>query len=128
MKYLTWGDIEHLVDNLAKQLENHGFNSIYGMPRGGLIPTVMISHRLGIPLIDKLGGLETSRYTLVIDDICDTGETLKEIYWKTATLHYKPHSIYVPDFYAKEIPNNQWINYPWEHEGALPIQDYKHNK
>jgi hypoxanthine phosphoribosyltransferase len=63
---------------------------------------------------------------LIVDDIADTGICLKETVkaikktdpdaddFSTATLHYKPKSIVKPTFYAEEIDNDLWINYPWE--------------
>ncbi|MFP3290378.1 MAG: phosphoribosyltransferase family protein [Nitrososphaeria archaeon] len=59
---------------------------------------------------------------LLIDDVADQGISLKvskeecirkgakEV--KTATLHLKPSSQFVPDFYA--MVTDAWIIYPWE--------------
>jgi len=61
---------------------------------------------------------------LVIDDVADTGHSLvaamklirrlkpKEV--RVATLHYKPHSIFKPDYYV--ATTSKWIIYPWEVE------------
>jgi len=61
---------------------------------------------------------------LLVDDVADTGESLaaavahlkrrgaKEI--KVATLHYKPQSIFKPDFFIGET--SDWLVYPWERE------------
>tara|TARA_R100000008_G_C3569697_1_gene161284 strand:- start:365 stop:817 length:453 start_codon:yes stop_codon:yes gene_type:complete len=65
-----------------------------------------------------------NQINLYVDDIADTGDTfnylLKErghdldrgIY--TATIHVKPHTTFRPNFYHKEIENDEWIVYPWE--------------
>ena len=48
--FLSWNDIEALVDNLAEQinqLDKKPFY-IYGVPRGGAIPAVWLSHKTGI--------------------------------------------------------------------------------
>jgi hypoxanthine phosphoribosyltransferase len=57
-----------------------------------------------------------------VDDVADRGDSLMlakkhvqdngaaEI--KVATLHYKPWSKLVPDYYAREYKS--WIVYPWE--------------
>ena len=59
---------------------------------------------------------------LVVDDVSDTGKSLivakdyiankgaSEI--KVATLHYKPHSKFKPDYYIRTT--DAWIVYPWE--------------
>ena len=48
--YLTWKDIEDAVTSLAHRIKESGIEitSIYGLPRGGLIPAVMLSHKLNV--------------------------------------------------------------------------------
>ena len=94
----------------------------------------MISHTLGIPMVKG----DITPDTLIIDDICDSGETLKQIVEKyqtlynkpfnldSAVLHYKPHtSCFEPTLWAKRWSNPNWIQYPWEREDSKAIQDYK---
>ena len=47
--YLSWDDINVLVDDLCKQIieQKPDILSVTGLKRGGLIPAVMVSHRLG---------------------------------------------------------------------------------
>ena len=119
--YLSWDDINILVEDLCQTIAASGaeIKSITGIQRGGLIPAVMISHKLNIPYVDRI-----NKDTLVVDDICDTGETLKNtIGMYTATLHYKPTAIFTPDFYSKEV-GTEWIVYPWERSDSETIQDY----
>ena len=119
--YLSWDDISVLVEDLCDTIASSGaeITSITGIKRGGLIPAVMISHKLNIPYVDRI-----NKDTLVIDDICDTGETLKNsIALYTATLHYKPTAGFTPDFYAKEV-GSDWIVYPWERKDSDAVQDY----
>ncbi len=60
---------------------------------------------------------------LVVDDIADSGETLKkvmeylesnfpQIEFKVATLFYKPVSLYKPHFWVNEA--KEWIEFFWE--------------
>jgi len=69
------------------------------------------------------GGLEDKK-VLVIDDVADKGITLKTVteYIKNklkpkdlrvATLHYKPWSVFKPDYYIELV--EEWIVYPWEY-------------
>ena len=119
--YLSWDDIDTLVEDLCKVIISSGkqIKSITGVQRGGYIPAVMISHKLDIPYTSRI-----NKDTLVVDDICDTGETLKKsIAPYTATLHYKPSAVFTPDFYAKET-GPEWIVYPWERKDSEAIQDY----
>ena len=121
--FLSWDDINQLVNTLCKKIiiEQPNIDSVFGLKRGGLIPTVMVSHKLGLPWSDVM-----LPNTLVIDDICDTGITLKNtvgVY--TAVLHYKPHtSCCTPNIYAHEHTGDEWIIYPWEKKDSEPIQDY----
>jgi hypoxanthine phosphoribosyltransferase len=125
--YLTWGDIEHLVDVLANEIttKQPQIDSIMGLPRGGLIPAVMLSHRLKLPLV-----FEPTVKTLIVDDICDSGETFMDMLEKHpfnafASLHYKPHtSKIIPTCYGNEFFSNAWLVYPWEIKNSDAIQDY----
>jgi hypoxanthine phosphoribosyltransferase len=119
--FISWDDMNILVDELCSTISKSGaeIKSITGIERGGLIPAVMISHKLNIPYVTKI-----NKYTLVVDDICDTGETLKKtVAGFTATLHYKKTAIFTPDFYSKEV-GTEWIVYPWERNDSETIQDY----
>mgnify|MGYP003657565196 FL=1 len=124
--FLTWDEVDELVDRIATRITNEFSNitHIYGIPRGGLIPAVMLSHKLGIPLTDN--GYETLT-TLIVDDISDSGETLKE--WEglnTAVLLHKPHtSCSIPTIKGKIHRGDEWIIYPWERKDSENIQDYK---
>jgi hypoxanthine phosphoribosyltransferase len=119
--FISWDDMNILVDELCSTISKSGaeIKSITGIERGGLIPAVMISHKLNIPYVTKI-----NKYTLVVDDICDTGETLKKtVAGFTATLHYKKTAIFTPDFYSKEV-GIEWIVYPWERNDSEAVQDY----
>jgi hypoxanthine phosphoribosyltransferase len=121
--YLSWDDTINLVDKLCEKIitEQPNIDSVFGLKRGGLIPAVMVSHKLGLPWSDVM-----LPNTLVIDDICDTGLTLKNsIGCNTAVLHYKPHtSCFRPNIYAIIHEGNEWIIYPWERKDSETIQDY----
>lgn len=126
--YLSWDEIETLVDNLCTQITRSSIqiDSIFGIPRGGLIPAVTLSHKLGIPMTQD----PNMSNILVVDDICDSGETFKE-FWlkhpnsKFACLHFKPHtSTFNPHFSVNKLYSDEWIQYPWESKDADTIQDY----
>jgi hypoxanthine phosphoribosyltransferase len=133
--YCSWSTIDLLVDDLCGQIEKSDlkFKNIFGLQRGGLIPAVMVSHNLGIPMTKGT----ISSETLIIDDICDSGVTLDEFYnkhqvnyafpfnLKTACLHYKPNtSKFIPTFWSGQLETDDWIVYPWERDDAKAIQDY----
>ena len=89
--YITWKEIDTLVTILIHKVLDKlpEIDSVTGIARGGLIPAVMLSHKLGVPYTQAVGP-----NTLVVDDICDSGVTLKDapgVY--TATLHHKSSAI-----------------------------------
>ena len=63
---------------------------------------------------------------LVIDDIADTGNTLDQLRKllcehllfpekaSIMTLFWKKRSKIKPDFFAREVPDDEWIVFPWE--------------
>ena len=121
--YLTWEEVDNLVDILKQKVldELPEIGSVMGIARGGLIPAVMLSHKLGVPYTNLI-----NPNTLIVDDICDSGVTIRDtpgVY--TATLHYKKSAIAKPTIYASLLLNeNQWIQYPWEIDDSEMIQGY----
>jgi len=121
--YLTWEQVDTLVTILKHKVLDKlpEIDSVTGIARGGLIPAVMLSHKLGVPYTQAVGP-----NTLVVDDICDSGVTLKDapgVY--TATLHYKSSAISKPNVYASLLLNeNQWLVYPWENDDSEMLQGY----
>jgi len=144
MEYLkiSASQLERMCDRLSRMIKGR-FNAdcIVGISRGGLIPAVYLSDRLGVrklyvfkvdyyegerrgkkPVITQKPPF--SRITgnvLVVDDVADTGRTLSLVKGvlkkhakviKTATLHYKPHSAIRPDFFVKTT--GRWIIYPYQ--------------
>ena len=113
---------------------------IIGLSRGGLIPSVILSHALNIPMTpvaySSIHGkgeyrknenhlpLTEERSLLVVDDISDSGHTLHEVvdYYKylgfitlSVALYYKKGSVHEPTFYWQEIPADApWVMFPWE--------------
>jgi len=124
-KYISWIDIDDAVRIIALKILNSNIKvtNILGIPRGGLIPAVLLSHQLNVPLLKQ--GEPPSNTTLVIDDICDSGNTLKFYdFCPTAAIHYKKSAIHRPTFYVDEVRENEWQVYPWEKVDSETIQDY----
>ena len=131
--FLSWNDIEALVDNLAEQINKMDKKPfyIYGVPRGGAIPAVWLSHKTGIDYY-QLNSAQISKtadlsHILIVDDICDSGETIKKLKenfpkCQTATLYYKETSIDKPDIYG-EITGEEWLVFPWENNEKIGNRD-----
>jgi xanthine phosphoribosyltransferase len=116
---MSWYNFDFAVSYLASEISQSGekFNCIYGVPRGGLVLGVCLSHKLNIPLY--FDWHESSIKTLIVDDTSDTGKTLSYIHdcfpeTKISTIYYNKKSKVKPDFYVWEQKPEEWINFPWE--------------
>lgn len=145
IKYLpvTWKNYHALSQQIAAAIltREKPFNIIVAIGRGGLTFGHLISDFLRIPIcsitiqsytdIQKQGEVHiteelsssiSGKRVLLVDDIADTGTTLKRATTyinsfhpsvvTTATLFYKPHSTLRPDYYAKQTKS--WILQPFE--------------
>lgn len=118
----SWTDFDCAVKQIVWQLtagdKLDKFDAIWGVPRGGLVLAVALSHRLDKPIISDIDQLSIpanhGRF-LVVDEICDTGKTLscfKDLL--TATIHYNPTSSFRPTIWVHSKSTEDWIVYPWE--------------
>ncbi len=113
-EYLTWREFDVAVEQLAQALSSIKgvFNSIYGVPRGGLVLAVALSHKLNLRLLTDL--VEMSPAVLVVDDISDSGKTLRAFSdCTTATIHITSFTGFIPDYYHR-VRKEGWVVYPWE--------------
>lgn len=141
--FITYHDYAYLMDILVNMLKEYKFDYIVAPPRGALPIATHLSHHLDVKNI-YLYALDTlmiksKSHILLVDDIADTGVTLAKYAHQvqlydaekrkhkitTATLFYKPHSEFKPDYYVDET--NNWIVFPWEVFDERPNREkYKH--
>lgn len=140
----TYDKFNFAIEHILKEIDKVEYKPqmIYGVTRGGLIPAVVISHKLGVPLrtitcqryeehtfeIDpNLISYAVAHRVLVVDDIADSGETIKVLREKLplamfATLIYNSdQAIGIPDFTAYIVKRNtdkRWIKFWWEKTNA----------
>ena len=130
--YLSWKWVDEQLHIIGDKLENiEKLEFISGIPRGGLIPAVIMSHAYKIKYISyssaKMLPKDIRKNVLVIDDIADTGHTLKEandLGFVTGTLALRVGSKSVPQFYGDLIQDDSWLVFPWEKLDSIPMQDY----
>ena len=125
-EFVSWNVIDEAVTDIAFHLKqtNKDFKGVYGIPRGGLILAVMLSHKLDLPLIMSKDELDEN--SIIIDDIADTGKTLldfTEYESYVVTIHEHEQSLIKPDYSVLD-KGDKWIVYPWETEDSEEIQDY----
>lgn len=103
--YVTWESVRAFIKELTTEYKNIKFSGVYGLPRGGLILAVMLSHSLHIPLLAA-----PDKECLIVDDICDSGESLLHYIKnssennckkckKVVTMYCSPNSAVTPDLY-----------------------------
>ena len=128
--YISWEGYDSYIDSITNWVKTSDLNlgAVYGLPRGGLPIAVSLSHRLHLPLLmdyyDRK--IVTDKKILVVDDIADTGLTLKDFENKhiiICTFHYHEQSIIEPDYWIHK-KDDDWIVYPWELNDSDEIQDY----
>ena len=158
MKYSSYDQIDFLsgIKKIAKQVRDSGWYPEYivAMARGGAVAGVYLSHELDVPviivnlstrhhwaedikadvkspLISKI--LKEKMQVLIIDDIVDSGKTIKTLLdkWKVktyndnqikvASLIYNNTQSVKVSFYDKLIDrdlDDSWYIFPWELENA----------
>ncbi|WP_332881699.1 phosphoribosyltransferase [Methanosarcina horonobensis] len=143
---VSFGEVSRLSKLLARKIKASGYQPdlIIAIGRGGYVPGRLVSDFL---LFNELTSMKVEHYgwgagmkaeagikfpistdisgkkVLIVDDITDTGETLrlsvdyvqslKPAEIRTAVLQHKTCSSFVPDFYGQKIIRWRWIIYPW---------------
>lgn len=144
MKYYSYENFKNDANSLIEKVRNSDFDGIVAIARGGLTLSHVMAEGLDIrrvqsvrtELYDKTSKRDSItifaecdfkdvKKILVVDDIADSGDTLKavmehlksnfkDIEFSSATLFYKKTSIYEPDFWINEA--DQWIDFFWERD------------
>ena len=112
-RIITWDEIDCMINFIVNRLKKKKFSGVYGVPKGGLIPAVMLCHKLNLPLLAA-----PANNCIVVDDICDTGKTMdsfgnynnKKIY--KVVLIVRGERKKDVDLYSQVI--DEWIVFPWE--------------
>jgi hypothetical protein len=142
---LSWDHIFELCFKISSDVRKSGFrpDAIVAVGRGGWIPARIISDFLNIRDLysvkaehwDVAETKDNARITqpinvdikgkkiLVVDDVADTGKTLKVVVnhikksgaekIKSAVLQYKKTSTFSPDYTGEVLEKWVWIVYPW---------------
>ena len=111
INYFTWSDFDKSVEQIANECKFSDFSGIYGIPRGGLCLAVALSHKLKIKLIS-----EPMKNSLIVDDVYETGITLKNFKGIEGAMFFVLFSKIKPTWWnALNISKkSDWIVFPWE--------------
>lgn len=127
---LSWDeyikDAEKFVEGLKNTMNFSKCAGVHGKPRGGLFLGMLASHRLGLPYLLNppfISYYEDKNWYLVVDDICESGNTfsiLAEQYRpyqiKFASLYRRHSAKFNPDYAFKVIETDDWIVFPYEQQ------------
>ena len=123
--YMSWMGFEFAINKFVRDYKKNDYKCdfIYGPPRGGQPIAVTLSHRLGVPIINGVDDYwkhysRPRTNILLIDDIADTGKTLKPLIGTNIiiyTIYYHQQSIVKPDYYVFE-KKDEWVVFPWEED------------
>ncbi len=109
---ITWKRYIKDCQELKRKIKGF-YKGIVIIPKGGLFVGAIVSQKFeGLPIIVDREPVGYKNY-LIIDDLVDTGKTLKNVEGKIAVLYWKPKSIVTPDFYVRQYPD-KWISFPYE--------------
>lgn len=116
--------------------------AVYAPPRGGLPLATHIANHLNIELVLDLkqyimGHITNGRqYVLIVDDICDSGQTFYQIHQLLnnytefitpiyASIFIKPRSqkLFTTNNYIEIVDDSTWVVFPWEKDNE-PDKDY----
>ena len=150
--WYNWREMRRDVNTLCREiiLDNFSPDVIVGLSRGGLTPGVMMSHWFQKPFKPVKAALrdfpdwedylpkKTDKRILIVDDICDSGETFQKISdflnsrkesstrtdIRFASLWWNNEVEFEPHYYAQECAKdsgNIWIHFPWENWWNSPV-------
>ncbi len=137
--FVSWEELHRDTRILAARLlPAEQWTGAIAITRGGMIPAAIIARELNIRLLDTIC-IKTYDYQaqgesiilkqpdtdgkgmLLIDDLVDTGKTaraVKEVvpHARFVTVYAKPEGRTEVDDFIKEVPQDTWINFPWDME------------
>ena len=148
--WYDWKEMRRDVNTLCREIVLDKFDPdvIVGLSRGGLTPGVMMSHWMKKPFKPIKTALrdypewedylprKTDERVLIVDDVCDSGETFHKIRnyindrkkngvdVRFAVLWWNNECNFEPHYYAQELAidsTNTWINFCWESWWNTPI-------
>ena len=147
--WYKWDEMRRDVNTLCRDITLDKFDPqvLVGLSRGGLTPGVMMSHWMQKPFKPIKTSLrdfpewedylpkKTDERVLIVDDICDSGETFQRISdfikergvgveVRFASLWWNNECDFEPHYYVQECAKDTegiWIHFPWEHWWNAPV-------
>lgn len=113
---LTYADVHDAAAKLVARL-TWSPADVFGVPRGGTVPAVMVAQLLDLPVADQ-----PRAGTLVVDDLVDSGATARRYdhgdgFDALFRKSWSPADV-APD--AIPVPGDRWVVFPWELDDGAP--------
>lgn len=127
-RYVKWWEVKEYIDNLVERLKTDEYfhleecPGIFTFPRGGFILATLLSYKLDLPILSN-----PAKNCIIIDDIIDTGITMKKYSDLMNDKNYFITAMFMKDNQLEEeaeyqcfadyfefIKKDEWIVYPWE--------------
>lgn len=138
--FVSWEELHRATRELSRrQLPAEQYKGIIAVSRGGLVPAAIVARELNIRVVDcvavssyehneqrdDLQLLKDVTATgdgegfLVVDDLVDTGNTLKFLRErlpkaKFVTVYAKPAGMDLVDDFVADLEQDTWIHFPWD--------------
>jgi xanthine phosphoribosyltransferase len=146
MREYGYGEFVTDARELSNRLSEFGVDGVLFIARGGATLAHFIAMntgvrkmyalntysydgqtKLGTPIVDELPNLSGASRIIVVDEIVDTGETLKivveklktaypEVEFKTAALFQRQSAVVKADYYLHLT--DEWVEFFWEKDGG----------
>jgi hypoxanthine phosphoribosyltransferase len=125
MRHLSWQDFDRALEQMAMICDGLSISAICGIPRGGLVLAVALSHRLELPLLHK-----PQPDCLLVDDVFETGRTLAPFRdLEGATLLVWISKAEPLWWQAVEVdPSPEWIVFPWENAERAAVDEGRYRQ
>ena len=127
-RYVKWWEVKEYIDSLVERLKTDVYfhleecPGIFTFPRGGFILATLLSYKLDLPILSN-----PAKNCIIIDDIIDTGITMKKYSDLMNDKNYFITAMFIKDNQLKEeaeyqcfadyfeyVKKDEWIVYPWE--------------
>ena len=141
--HVSWDQFHRDARALAWRLSANGpFSAMVAVTRGGLVPAAIVARELNMRIIDTFCvqsyvgetaqgeikvlkevspaiGRGEGRGLLVVDDLADTGATVRAVrallpHAHIATVYAKPLGGPLVDTFITEVSQDTWIYFPWD--------------
>ena len=138
--FVSWEELHRATRELARrQLPAEQWKGVIAVSRGGLVPGAIVARELNLRVVESacvrsyahqsqaaepellkpISCTEDGEGFLVVDDLVDTGNTLRFLRKmlpkaKFITVYAKPKGLPLVDEYEADIEQNVWIHFPWD--------------